>query len=61
MLSNTRCVEQELAPALIESVKTASLVLIADLSTQPFATMPEGIDGYFKGEGVLRFNQTVDI
>ncbi|EOD50102.1 putative ankyrin repeat protein nuc-2 protein [Neofusicoccum parvum UCRNP2] len=55
----------ELAPALVESVKTASLVLIADLSTQTSSfsdqALPEKIDGYFKGEGVLRFNETVDI
>ncbi|KAK7732933.1 phosphate system positive regulatory protein pho81 [Botryosphaeria dothidea] len=55
----------ELAPALIESVKTAGLVLIADLSTQKTSltnsTTVDKIDGYFKGEGVLRFNETVDI
>ncbi|KAK7511285.1 ankyrin repeat protein nuc-2 [Phyllosticta citriasiana] len=86
----------DLAPALIESIKSAGLVLIADLSTQvPRAhlnhdsssssnggggcgggagggvwsaqhagatgTLPERIDGFFKGNGVLRFNETVDI
>ncbi|KAF2142472.1 uncharacterized protein K452DRAFT_270140 [Aplosporella prunicola CBS 121167] len=54
----------ELAPALIESIKTAGLVLIADLSTQPPTsswTMPESIDGSFKSHGVLRFNETIDI
>lgn len=74
---------QDLAPALIESIKSAGLVLIADLSTQvpgahlnhdadaaawsaPGGTaangaLPERIDGFFKGNGVLRFNETVDI
>ncbi|KAL1623050.1 Karyopherin transporter [Diplodia seriata] len=54
-----------LAPALIESVKTAGLVLITDLSTQQ-STLPDQpssdrIDGYFDREGVLHFNETIDI
>ncbi|KAF4538923.1 Ankyrin repeat protein [Lasiodiplodia theobromae] len=55
----------DLAPALIESVKTASLVLIADLSTQPLSLASQSstdrTDGYFDREGVLHFNETVDI
>ena len=57
--------QQNLAPALIESVKTAGLVLITDLSTQQ-STLPDQpssdrIDGYFDREGVLHFNETIDI
>ncbi|KAF2086079.1 hypothetical protein K490DRAFT_74642 [Saccharata proteae CBS 121410] len=53
----------ELAPALIESIKTAGLVLITDLSSQPSNrwALREGIDGCFEGNGILRFNETIDI
>ena len=57
-------------PALIESIKIAGLVLVADTSddcagkggsfTRPYH-MPEGVDGVLKGNGVLRFNETIDV
>ncbi|KAF2847994.1 hypothetical protein T440DRAFT_500753 [Plenodomus tracheiphilus IPT5] len=65
-----------LAPALIESIKTAGLVLVTDITDSPVEgavqqdphvahprrqTTPEGVDGYLKGNGVLCFNETVDI
>lgn len=63
------------APALIEAVKTAGLVLIADL-TGSSDDMPieesgfprshgvkglEGVDGMVRGNAVLRFNDSVDM
>ena len=63
------------APALIEAVKTAGLVLIADLSGSA-DDMPideagyprghgvrgfEGVDGTVRGNAVLRFNDSVDM
>jgi CDK inhibitor PHO81 len=65
------------APALIEAIKTAGLVLIADL-TGSTDDMPidadsgfprshhgvaglEGIDGMVRGNAVLRFNDSVDM
>jgi len=60
----------ELAPKLVESIKTAGLVLISDIS----GFMPEshksrvlgpttdsGVDGTLKGNGVLHFNDSVDM
>lgn len=67
---------QDLAPALIESIKTAGLVLVSDISdsTQGEAgqgglgiagprsqAVPSGVDGYLQGNGVLRFNESVDM
>jgi CDK inhibitor PHO81 len=67
---------QSLAPALIESIKTAGLVLVTDItdspedgSVQPIPHIaqprrqatPDGVDGYLRGNGVLCFNETVDM
>ena len=60
---------QKMVPALIESVKVASLVLASDTSGEPESpsrsergyAMPDGIDGLLKGNGVLRFNETIDM
>ena len=55
---------QALAPALVDSIKTAGLVLIADVSDgAPLATAipPERIDGTLQVNGVLRFNASVDM
>ena len=64
----------DLAPALIESIKTAGLVLVSDITdsgvdkagtlvvAQPRRrTTPDGVDGFLMGDGVLCFNETVDI
>jgi len=66
-----------LAPALIESIKTAGLVLVTDITDSPEdepaqpanlhvanprrQNTPDGVDGYLKGNGVLCFNETVDM
>jgi CDK inhibitor PHO81 len=68
---------QTLAPALIESIKTAGLVLVTDITDSPVESTaesaslhvanprrqntPDGVDGYLKGNGVLCFNETVDM
>lgn len=55
----------DLAPAVIESIKTAGLVLISDVSglNTPFGPrgVPDGVDGTVKGNGVLHFNDSVDM
>jgi CDK inhibitor PHO81 len=55
----------DLAPPLIESIKTAGLVLISDVSglKPPFGPrgVPDGVDGTVKGNGVLHFNDSVDM
>ncbi|KAF1850009.1 ankyrin [Cucurbitaria berberidis CBS 394.84] len=66
----------DLAPALIESIKTAGLVLVTDISDSRAEnesrtslhvanprrkTTPDGVDGYLRGDGVLCFNETVDM
>ena len=63
-----------MVPALIESIKVAGLVLVTDTSeedsprtaassaaAQRSYRIPEGVDGIFKGNGVLRFNDTIDM
>jgi CDK inhibitor PHO81 len=60
-----------MVPALIEAIKSQGLVLIIDKSAEqmldkginvdPFPRLPEGIDGVLKANGVLRFNETIDI
>ncbi|KAF1970532.1 hypothetical protein BU23DRAFT_511455 [Bimuria novae-zelandiae CBS 107.79] len=61
-----------LAPAIIDSIKTAGLVLVSDVSNnnstpeesrlrvaRPIGeSMPTGVDGILHGNGVLRFNET---
>lgn len=67
----------DLAPALIESIKTAGLVLVSDITdsaadngtsqanlqvAQPRRHLtPDGVDGFLRGDGVLCFNETVDM
>jgi CDK inhibitor PHO81 len=58
-----------MVPALIESVKVAGLVLVSDTSAESTGgsgvadsyAMPDGIDGLLRGNGVLRFNETIDM
>lgn len=89
--------EQNLVPALIESIKVAGLVLVIDTSeekspssssrvstttttaatatalgsvapsytvaqpSQSLYRIPDGVDGILKGNGVLRFHDTIDM
>ncbi|KAL8718758.1 MAG: hypothetical protein Q9225_004138 [Loekoesia sp. 1 TL-2023] len=56
-----------LVPALIESIKVAGLVLVTDMSEEEEGQpgreyrMLEGVDGLLKGNGVLRFNEMIDM
>ena len=57
-----------MVPALVESVKVAGLVLVTDTSGDRGVTaaqrdyrMPDGVDGVLRGNGVLRFNETIDM
>ncbi|KAL8740034.1 MAG: hypothetical protein Q9184_008540, partial [Pyrenodesmia sp. 2 TL-2023] len=53
----------DLVPALVDSVKVAGLVLVTDKSEGGSKDdgIPEGVDGVLKGNGVLRFNETIDM
>ncbi|KAK6007856.1 hypothetical protein QM012_004670 [Aureobasidium pullulans] len=60
----------ELVPALIESVKTAGLVLIADVTNSTtqeqvarasFDALPDEVDGYLDNNAVLRFHESIDM
>ena len=65
----------ELAPPLIDAIKTAGLVLVTDnseegqdsaglLSTARMSGwqgVPEGVDGILRGNGVLRFHDSIDM
>ena len=59
----------EMVPALIETIKEAGLVLVADkreeamavANASGFAPMPDGVNGIMKSNGLLRFNETIDM
>jgi len=55
---------------LIESVKTAGLVLIADVTNSTtqeqvarasFDALPDEVDGYLDNNAVLRFHESIDM
>jgi CDK inhibitor PHO81 len=60
-----------MVPALVNAIKSEGLVLVTDKSTErappvdilsdPFPRLPEGIDGVLKGNGVLRFTESIDM
>lgn len=57
-----------MVPSLIESVKVAGLVLVTDTSEEnpPSGSgrsyrMPQGVDGMLKSNGILRFNEMIDM
>jgi len=67
----------EMVPALVDTVRQGGLVLVSDASddasittqsTSPqtraetgWSMVPEGINGIMKGNGILRFNETIDM
>jgi len=58
----------EMVPALTETIKEAGLVLVGDTTDEPrreinagWTAMPEGVNGTMKSNGVLRFNETIDM
>ncbi len=62
-----------MVPALVESIKVAGLVLVTDTfgkqrnedvpknSALPFEGLADGIDGVLRGNGVLKFVETIDL
>lgn len=60
-----------MVPALVEAIKAQGLVLVTDRTAEsesqqanlndPFPRLPEGIDGVLKANGVLRFNESIDM
>ncbi|KAG9236206.1 hypothetical protein BJ875DRAFT_236963 [Amylocarpus encephaloides] len=60
----------DMVPALVEAIKAHGLVLVTDKTAEapattnlhdPFPRLPEGIDGFLKANGVLRFNESIDM
>jgi CDK inhibitor PHO81 len=62
-----------MVPALVDAIKAHGLALVVDKSgacvgapavsnpLDPFPRLPKGIDGVLKGNGVLRFNESIDV
>jgi CDK inhibitor PHO81 len=60
-----------MVPALVDAIKSQGLVLVTDKSTEhtpiteshndPFPRLAEGIDGVLRANGVLRFNETINM
>jgi len=59
-----------MVPALIEAIKAQGLVLVVDKSAEtqetsllynPFPRLTKGIDGVLMANGVLRFNESIDM
>ena len=60
-----------MVPALVDAIKSAGLALVVDKSAEkqpdfdpmvdPFPRIPNGVDGMLRSNGVLRFNETIDV
>jgi len=60
-----------MVPALVEAIKSHGLALVVDRSGEkqpefdpladPFPRVPQGVDGLFKSNGVLRFDESIDV
>ncbi|KAI5863433.1 SPX domain-containing protein [Durotheca rogersii] len=59
-----------MVPALVDAIKSHGLVLVVDKSaelvTEPYLgtdvfPIPKGVDGLLRGNGVLRFNESIDV
>ncbi|KAH8197635.1 hypothetical protein TruAng_008219 [Truncatella angustata] len=61
----------DMVPALVDAIKSQGLALVIDKSADasaephpfadPFPRLPKGIDGMLKNNGVLRFNESIDV
>lgn len=60
-----------MVPALVDAIKSQGLALVVDKSGEkaadphpladPFPRLPKGVDGLLKTNGVLRFNESIDV
>lgn len=54
-----------MVPALVDAIKSHGLALVVDKSAEPardsFPRIPKGVDGLLKNNGVLRFNESIDV
>jgi len=60
-----------MVPALVEAIKSHGLALVVDRSGEkqpefdpladPFPRVPQGVDGLLKSNGVLRFDESIDV
>lgn len=57
-------------PALVDAIKSHGLALVMDKTmaspnaspvVDPFQRIPQGVDGVLKNQGVLRFNDSIDM
>ncbi|KAH8163918.1 hypothetical protein CIB48_g4320 [Xylaria polymorpha] len=57
----------DMVPALVDAIKSHGLALVVDQSanqqvhSDPFQHIPKGVDGVLKSNGVLRFNESIDV
>ncbi len=59
-----------MVPALVDSIKSHGLALVVDKSAErppelspmadAYPRLPKGVDGVLQGNGVLRFNESID-
>lgn len=66
---------QDMVPALVDAIKSHGLALVVDKAgacvksapeaggplVDPFPRLPKGVDGVLKRDGVLRFNESIDV
>jgi CDK inhibitor PHO81 len=60
-----------MVPALVDAIKSCGLALVVDRSGEkqpefnpladPFPRLPAGVDGLLKSNGVLRFDECIDV
>lgn len=54
-----------MVPALVGAIKSHGLALVVDRSAEPaidhLPRIPKGVDGLLKNNGVLRFNESIDV
>lgn len=50
-----------MVPALARSVKVAGLVLVAHTANDPSPSIISCVDGVLSKEGVLKFEETIDM
>ncbi|KAI0485458.1 hypothetical protein F4859DRAFT_382423 [Xylaria cf. heliscus] len=57
----------DMVPALVDAIKSHGLALVVDQSanqqvhSDPFQRIPKGVDGVLKSNGVLRFNESIEV